>query len=164
MNLGEVFIETAFVICLVACLLALSVALILRYMKRTRWFVSLTVFVVLVSVLVGGGLYFGHSPLFAAWHRFRNNVLPRTDCLTYEPSFFRLYATYRMSRAEFDAWIARHPWHLTPCDERQIASQDAEQLGFAQPDAAYASEPAPNGRQLRVYFKNDTMYVSYWAM
>jgi hypothetical protein len=163
MNLGGVFIRTAVAICLGACLLALVVALILRY-KKTRWPDPLTAFFVLALVLSCGGLYFGHGPLFVAWHRAQNEALPRANCLTYEPSFLRLYASYRMSRAEFDAWVKNHPWHLSPCNERHIVDKDAEHLGFTRPDAAYATEPEPNGRQLRVYHENGTMYVSYWVM
>jgi hypothetical protein len=164
MNLGDIFIKTAAAICLGAFLASLLMALILRYAKKTRWWISLTVFVVLVPVLSYAGLYFGHHPLFVAWHRSQNEVLPRTGCLTYEPSLFRLYASYRMSRAEFDAWIKQHPWHLSPYDVSQIPAQDAEDLGISRPDTAFATERAPSGKQLRVYYKNGTMYVSYWAM
>jgi hypothetical protein len=164
MNLGGVFMETVAAICVGACLLALLVSLVLRYCRKTRRLASLTLFVILASVLFLAGLYFAHRPLFAAWHRSQNVLLPQAGCLTYEPSFFRLYASYRMSRAEFDAWIKHHPWHLSPYDKRLIVPQDAQHLGLTRPDAAYASEPAPNGRQLRVYYENGIMYASYWAM
>jgi hypothetical protein len=164
MNLGDIFIKTAAAIFLSACLASLLVALILRYAKKARWWISLTVFVVLAPVLTYAGLYFGHHPLFVAWHRSQNEVLPRTGCLTYEPSFLRLHASYRMSRAEFDAWIKNHPWRLSPYDVSPIPAQDAEDLGISRPDTAFATERAPSGKQLRVYYKNGTMYVSYWAM
>ena len=164
MNLGDVCIKAAVCICIGGCLLALSIVLLQRCWKKTRWSVSIAIFVVLASALSMGGCYFGHYPLFVAWHHSQNQVLPQKGCLTYEPSFFRLYASYRMSRAEFDEWAQRHPWRLKPYALSDIPDQDTEALGFDRPDTAYASEPAPNGSQLRVYHGGDTMYVSYWAM
>jgi hypothetical protein len=164
MNLGEVCIRAAVCICIGGCLLALSIVLLQRWLKRTRWSVSIGIFVVLASALSIGGCYFGHYPLFVAWHRSQNQLLPQNGCLTYEPSFFRLYASYRMSRAEFDDWAQHHPWGLKPYNLSSIPDQDTKALGLYRLDAAYASEPAPNGRQLRVYHGRETMYVSYWAM
>ncbi len=44
-----------------------------------------------------------HHRLFVVWHRYQNEAVPQQGCLTYDPDFYRLYATYQMSVEE---WIA----------------------------------------------------------
>jgi len=166
MNLGEIYIKSGVAICIGACLLTLLIVLILRFVKKTRRCTLFMTFCLLAPVLSVVGDHFGHGPLFVAWHRAQNTLLPESGCLTYKPSFFRLYATYRMSRAEFEDWATHHPWQLVPMDEGgfPLPPQEVENLGLERPEAAYASEPAPNGRQLRVYYAKGTMYVAYYVM
>jgi hypothetical protein len=164
MNLGDISIKSIAAICVGSCLLALLIVLVVWHVKRIRWTTFFVALIPLALVLCVAGCYFGHGPLFAAWHRAQNTVLPSNGCLTYEPSFFRLYATYRMSRAEFDEWAKGHPWRLASSNEGRVPACDAEALRFGHPEAAYASEAAPNGGQLRVYYANGTMYVAYFAM
>jgi hypothetical protein len=164
MNLGNIFLITAASICIASGVLALLAVLILRCVKKISWPRLFVLALLLAFSLCCCGLYFGHQPLFTAWHRAQNDVLPKTGCLTYEPSFFRLYATYRMTRAEFNAWIENHPWQLKPFAKSEISSNEMKRFGIKEPDAAFATESAPNGKQLRVYFQNDVIYVSYFAM
>jgi hypothetical protein len=164
MNLGDVYIKSAVVICASACLLSLLIALIVRHAKKTRLAASLLIFAVSAFVLCVAGCYFGHGPLFAAWHRSQNTVLPSEGCLTYQPSFFRLRATYRINRGQFDNWAMHHPWQLAPMSDAEIPSCDVETFGLGRPEAAYVSKQCTNGQQLRVYYANGTMYVGYYAM
>lgn len=162
MNLGDICLKSAASICVASGMLTLVAMLILRRVKKTPWPRLLGLAVPLVLLLCIGGLYFGHRPLFTAWHRAQNDVLPHAGCLTYEPTFFRLYASYRMNRAEFDTWVLTHPWKLMPLAESDVG--ELKQFGISRPVVAFATEPASNGRQLRVYFQNDVMYVAYFAM
>lgn len=68
-----------------------------------------------------------------------------------------------MDAATFERFVASHPWELRPYDS-SLESSDAQRLGFGDPQAAYATEMAPNGNQLRVYFENGTMFLSYNVM
>ncbi|QDV59021.1 hypothetical protein Mal33_50460 [Rosistilla oblonga] len=68
-----------------------------------------------------------------------------------------------MSREEFEQWVAKHPWKLQPYD-MSFVDHDSKRLDFTAPDFAYATEMASNGGQLRVYFKDGVMYLSYNVM
>ncbi|MEP4682360.1 MAG: hypothetical protein ABJ015_11995, partial [Rhodopirellula bahusiensis] len=41
---------------------------------------------------------------------------------------------------------------------------DEKRLGFVDAELIYATEMAPNGRQLRAYFRDGIMYLSYNVM
>lgn len=164
MNLGSICLWSAVAIVGAACLIALLVAVAMRCNPRTRRLDPVKVFVVLAGLFLCGGLFWGYEPLFAAWHRAQNTAVPSAGCLSYEPSFWQLYATYRMTRPEFDQWVQQHPWQLRPEDAPSIRERDRTHWEIAEPEAAYASPAAPNGCQLRVYFLHDTMYVSYNVM
>ncbi len=119
---------------------------------------------VLLGVVVAGtAIPLLHHDLFVAWHRWQNIWVPSEGCLTYEPNITRLYATYRMTRPEFDAWISSHPWTPAPGDP-QVRVYEKEVFGIDQSDACYETVPAPNGRQFRAYFQGDTMYLAYYVM
>jgi hypothetical protein len=165
MNLGDICLKAAASICIASAVLTVLVMLLLRRLKKAPW-PALRAFAVplIFLLLCCGGLYFGHAPLFVAWHRAQNDVLPPTGCLTYEPTFFRLYASYAMSRTEFDAWALGHPWKLAPLSKSDIYDGDLQHFGISKSDAAFATEPAPNGKPLRVYYQNNVMYVVYYAM
>lgn len=66
-------------------------------------------------------------------------------------------------RDEFEQWVSTHPWQLKPYD-MAFVEHDSKRLNFAEPVLAYATEMASDGGQLRVYFKDGVMYVSYNAM
>jgi hypothetical protein len=108
-------------------------------------------------------LSLGHQQMFVAWHRWQNNVLPQKECLTYDPNFTRLYATYNMDRGSFETWVTSHPWQLH-VGHNGLLHHDGPRLGVGQPELSFETERAPNGRQLRVYCKSGIMYVSYNAM
>jgi hypothetical protein len=105
----------------------------------------------------------GHHRIFVAWHKWQNNVLPRDGCLTYEPEFTRLYATYKMTQQQFKTWVAGHPWQLRVGDNG-LLHHDGPRLGFSEPELSFETDSAPNGKQLRVYYESGIMYVSYNAM
>jgi len=157
-------LKAAASICIASGVLTLLAMLLLRRLKKLPWPGLLALAVPLVFLLCCCGLYFGHQPLFAAWHCAQNDMLPQTDCLSYEPTFARLYASYRMTRPAFDAWVQAHPWKLMPLGESDICNCDVQQFRISKPDAAFATRPAPNGKQLRVYYQNNVMYVAYYAM
>ncbi|GAB5406149.1 MAG: hypothetical protein Aurels2KO_43800 [Aureliella sp.] len=109
------------------------------------------------------GLEYLHQPLFVALHQGQNTSLPSEGCLSYEPSFGRLFASYRMSREELDRWVSSFPVKMEPYDNAFL-DFDAERLGFTDAEASYATPMASNGNQLRVYYSEGVMYVSYNVM
>jgi hypothetical protein len=165
MNLGGVFFKTAILILAGAFLLPLIGAWIIRIFKKLSWGLLMPVALCLTAVLAVAGLETLHRPIFVAWHRAQNTMVPRTGCVSYEPDFTRLCATYRMDRKTFDQWVAAHPWKLLPFDLADVPSfRDREHLGFSNPEAVFATEPAPNGKQLRVYYEKGTIYLAYNSM
>jgi len=163
MNLGDVYLKTFFNISAVAILIAIAIPAALRIWKRIhpRWFVTVFVILSLFLVYVGNSLF--HHDMFVARHLKQNKWVPQDGCTLYQPSFGHLFATFSMSRSEFDAWVASHPWGLQPYDG-DLADHDSTRLGFRDADAAYATDTADNGNQLRVYFKDGTMFLSYNVM
>ena len=108
------------------------------------------------------GLAAGQQRLFAVLHQRQNDKLPQQDCLSYQPEFARLYASYRMTQQEFDAWVSSHPWKLSEgSDHLHI---DGPALGLENPEQMFSSRPRSNGAQMRVYFKSETMYAAYYSM
>lgn len=167
MNLGVVYIQTAAVI-LAAGLLAGAVVTGAFYLAtRTRVLASTLLLGTSVVGLLSGcaGLALFHQPLFRAWHQHQNEAVPAADCLNYEPSYWHLYATYAMDRASFDQWIASHPWGLVRCEPDDLfRSHDGSHFGLTSCEAVYESPRGPKGNNLRVYYQNDTAYISYNAM
>jgi hypothetical protein len=163
MNLGDVYLKTVLLISGVSFCVCLAGAIVWRLWREVPWrVVWLTTFCA-GCVVAPTANSFLHRRVFISWHRGQNEYVPKTGCVTYEPSFFRLYASYRMDRETFDDWVANHPWRLLPFDG-EVPSYDGQRLGFESPDVALATEMAPNGRQLRVYFKDGMMYLSYYVM
>ncbi len=105
------------------------------------------------------GMRLFHHDRFVELHQSHNDYVPTTGCLTYEPSFGHLFASYSMSRTEFDVWVAQFPVPMSEYDS-QLQKFDEDRLGFTDPDAAFATESASNGGQTRAYFKDGTMYLS----
>jgi hypothetical protein len=167
MNLGAIYIDAALVI-LAAGLLAGAVATgAFLLATRTRVFVSTLLLGTFAIGLPSGcaGLALFHGSLFRAWHQHQNEALPASDCLTYEPSFWHLYATYAMDQQSFDQWIDSHPWSLTRCEPDEIfRSHDGPHFGLTSCEAVYESPRGPKGNNLRVYYQNGTAYISYNAM
>jgi hypothetical protein len=162
MNLGTIHLEAFAAIAGLSLVIAILVASLLR-LRRWSW---RNVFVVALPLWLAIGCYAlskGHQPAFAEWHKWQNSAPPRNGCLTYEPSFTRLYASYRMSRDEFTAWVANHPWRLRTGD-MSLLYLDGDRLHLAEPELSYETDRASNGQQLRVYYKSGVMYVSYNSM
>ena len=162
MNLGDIYIK-AFVAIIGA---SFGVSLIASSMLRFFGCSWRTVFLAAIPIwlpLGFLGLDTSHQTLFVAWHKAQNRALPKHGCRTYEPNFTRLYATYSMSRDEFGVWVNSHPWHLHAGDNG-LLHHDGPRLGFDAPELSFETERAPNGKQLRVYYKSGIMYVSYNAM
>ncbi|MDC0937205.1 hypothetical protein OAS39_13050 [Pirellulales bacterium] len=163
MNLGDVYFKTFVAITAIAFVAGFACAFSLRLIRRIHagWLVALGLLLTVVLTVVGNGIF--HHTLFTTWHRSQNTFVPQTGCLTYDPSFGHLYATYSMDASSFKQFIASHPWELRPHDS-SLESIDARRLGFDAPQAAYATEMAPNGKQLRIYFENGKMFLSYNVM
>lgn len=162
MNLGVIYFKTFAAIIVTSFILAMLVASFLRF-RGCSW---RTVFAAALPVWLAIGflmLNLGHQRMFVAWHKWQNTALPQKGCLTYEPDFTRLYATYEMDRDNFEAWVTNHPWHLHVGDNG-LLHHDGPQLGVDKPELSFETESAPNGKQLRVYYKSGIMYVSYNAM
>jgi|JI9StandDraft_1071089.scaffolds.fasta_scaffold00188_17 hypothetical protein len=162
-GLGEAYINVFLWITMCGFAAAVVVAVIIRLLFRIRWR-----WCVLATTILGLAFaYFGntylHHDLFVRSHQSHNSFMPKDGCLTYEPSFGHLFASYAMSREEFEQWVSRHPWNLKPYDLAFI-EHDSKRLKFAEPEVAYATEMAADGGQLRVYYSNGVMYVSYNAM
>ncbi|MEZ6135536.1 MAG: hypothetical protein R3C53_11565 [Pirellulaceae bacterium] len=65
-----------------------------------------------------------------------------------------------MTRQEFDIWVLDHPWHLRS-GGNSLLHHDGPRFGLDQPEASFETDMAPNGKQLRVYYKSGKMYASY---
>lgn len=162
MNLGDIYLKTFAAIIVISFGVSVTVASLLRF-RRCSW--RTVVYAALPIWLLLGflGLDTGHQRLFAAWHKWQNSALPRHRCLSYEPDFTRLYATYEISRDAFQAWAKDHPWRLH-AGNNGLLHHDGPRLGFDDPELSFETDSAPNGKQLRVYYKSGIMYVSYNAM
>ena len=167
MNLGNVYLQAFFYITATSFVIAAACTFSLRLFRRIHagWLSALAFFLGVFLAITGNRLF--HRDLFVTWHRSQNAIVPQTGCLTYEPSFGYLYATYAMDRFEFERWVSSHPWTLLPYDSsphQSLQSHDAKRLGFDDPEIAYATEMADDGGQLRVYFQSGTMFLSYNVM
>lgn len=162
MNLGDIYLKTFAAIIAISFVFAFTVASLLRFWRcswRTIVLAALPIWLT-VGFL---SLNTSHQRLFVAWHKWQNTALPKTGCLTYEPDFTRLYATYTMTRDEFQAWVTNHPWQLHAGNNGSL-HHDGPRLGFDEPELSFETDSAPNGKQLRVYYKSGIMYVAYNAM
>lgn len=163
MNLGDIYLKTFLALIGMAFVLSFLMAALLRVRRRVSWKNVLCIGCLLGCFAAFIAVKPLHRPLFILWHKAQNDAAPATGCLTYEPDFTRLYATYQMTRPEFDAWVANHPWKLKPGDNG-LLHHDGPRFGLNEPDASFETEMAPNGKQLRVYFKYGIMYLSYNSM
>lgn len=160
MNLGIVCVESFLLIIVAALPLAFGLASVLR-LRSLSWH-TIMLATLPVWLIVGYALlHLGHQRLFVAWHRLQNTAVPQEGCVSYEPQFNRLLAKYSMSEDDFWAWVRTHPWGLS-----QVASPyeyDLQQLNIIEPAFSFCSEPAPNGAQLRVYYKTGVAYIAYYV-
>jgi hypothetical protein len=162
MNLGNIYLKTFAAIIAISFVLAVMVASLLRF-RRCSW---RTVVLSALPIWLMVGFFVlntSHQRLFVAWHKWQNSALPKQGCLTYEPDFTRLYATYAMSRSEFETWVNDHPWRLH-AGNNGLLHHDGPRLGFDEPELSFETDSAPNGRQLRVYYRSGIMYVAYNVM
>jgi hypothetical protein len=111
------------------------------------------------------GLAVLHNPPFRMWHRLQNKAVPTSGCVIYEPSFWHLYAVYKMDRQSFDQWVASHPWGLTRCEpDTDFQFHDGPHFGLKVCEAMYESPRGPKGNNLRVYYQNGVACLSYSVM
>ena len=162
MNLGAVYIQSVMLIVSVVVAIPLAVEFYCRWKHGKAWRGATILAVIVVASLLVPDRQFIHRPVFTWLHERQNDLVPQNGRLTYEPHPTQLIATYRMDRATFDEWAREHPWQLSENDD--FVHFDGERFGFDVPDVSLASPMADNGRQLRVYFKDGTMYLSYNAM
>ena len=159
MNLGDIYFKTFAAIIAMSFLAALAIASLLRF-RQCSW---RTVVYAALPLWLAVGFFVldtNHQRLFVAWHKLQNSALPKNGCLSYEPDFYRLYATYEMSRHEFDTWVHSHPWQLHAGDNG-LLNHDGPRLGLDSPEVSFETDMAQNGKQLRVYYKSGKMYASY---
>lgn len=159
MGLGEAYLDVFFSIARLALLAAVVVAGLVRAFKRIRLVKLVLIASVAWLILTYTGVKLFHHDHFVKLHQSHNYYAPKTGCLTYEPSFGHLFASYSMSRDAFDAWVADFPVPMAEYDD-SLQRFDKGRLGFTEPEAAFATEPASNGGQTRVYFKDGIMYLS----
>jgi len=163
MNLGQIYFQ-AFVVLMVTPTVASMLLLCLFRRKLSSYFSTLALLSIFVGPAFGVCLnYKYHGLVFSAWHQWQNQFVPQSGCITYDPDFSRHYATYKMTLPQFHEWAATHPWKLN-LSSGESFGHDFEIMGFDNPEASYSTEMAPNGKQLRIYFKLDTMYLSYNSM
>jgi len=163
MNLGDIYLKTFLLLLTAPVLTTLIVLGVVRQRLKLTWgnVCLIAVFIAPFAGLVLNDAY--HQRVFNTWHQAQNQFVPRSGCLTYLPSATRLYATYRMTLPEFNAWATGHPWGLKP-GSNSLLMHDEEALGFQAPDASFETDMGDNGKQLRVYFKTGLMYLSYNSM
>ncbi|MFO0923981.1 MAG: hypothetical protein U0905_15990 [Pirellulales bacterium] len=159
MNLGVIHILSFGAIVVASFVISFAVASTIRWW-RGSW--PAVVYATLPLWLAIGFFMLDvfHHRLFVVWHRYQNEAVPQQGCLTYAPDFYRLYATYQMSVEELDRWVMHHPWQLQSADVN-VCPHDSERFGLEVSEKSYQTEMAPNGRQLRLYYKSGTLYVSY---
>ncbi|MDM4019381.1 hypothetical protein [Roseiconus lacunae] len=162
-GLGETYINVFFTLSAWSFVAAAAVVLIMRLVKRfaVGWLIAAMIVLGVAFSFASNSVF--HRRMFVRQHQDRNTLVPATGCVRYEPSFGHLFAAYKMTAAEFDAWVSQHPWGLAEYD-RGLMEYDEQMLGFSDPSEAYATEMASNGGQLRVYFKDGMMYLSYNVM
>ncbi|MEM9645576.1 MAG: hypothetical protein AAF989_11345 [Planctomycetota bacterium] len=162
-GLGETYISVFFWLTAWSFVAAAATVLGIRYFKRfaAGWVVAATIPLGIAFTYASNSML--HRGMFVKQHQDNNTLVPATGCVRYEPSFGKLLAAYKMTASEFQAWVAQHPWGLVEYDGG-LMDHDALRLGFSGPVVAYATEMASNGGQLRVYFKEGMMYLSYNVM
>jgi len=162
-GLGETYINVFFWLTAWSFVAAAATVLVARLLKRfaVGWVVAATIVLGIVFTYASNSML--HRRMFVQQHQDNNTLVPTTGCVRYQPSFGHLFAAYKMTAAEFDAWVSQHPWGLVVYD-RGLMDHDEQRLGFSDPAQAYATEMASNGGQLRVYFKDGMMYLSYNVM
>src|SRR5690606_18893401 len=111
-----IYIKTFFLITTIAFGIAITGSLSLRLWKRINTGGLLVRSLVVGCVLAYAGNSRFHQDLFVSWQQSQNKRLPQTGCLSYEPSFGHLFATYSMSRDDFEHWVASYPMEMSPYD------------------------------------------------
>jgi hypothetical protein len=167
MNLGAIYIRAGLVILLAGIILGAIVTVVFMLARRRHLYVSTVLYgAIFTGIPLGSiGLVFGHPTLFSVWHRLQNEAVPATDCLSYEPSFWHLYASYRMNAESMAAWVATHPWGLKECEADAVFElHDGPHFGLKSCEAVYESPRGPKGNNLRVYYSGGIVYLSYGVM
>ena len=111
MNLGLIYIQSFLLIVVASSFVAFALASMLR-LRRVSWHLVVVAALPLWLAIGFFALSELHQPLFVVSHRWQNEAVPATGCLTYEAEFNRLYAAYRMNRDDFIDWVESHLWNL----------------------------------------------------
>lgn len=162
-GLGETFINVFVWLTAWSFAAAVLSVLVIRYFRRFAlgWGVVATTLLGFAFAYGANSMF--HREMFVRQHQEHNSLVPANGCVRYEPSFGHLFAAYKMTAAEFESWVSQHPWGMVEYD-RALIDHDEQRLGFSDPSQAYATEMASNGGQLRVYFHDGMMYLSYNVM
>lgn len=170
MNLGAVCLDVFFELAGYAILVAAAITIFVRLVKRIHILWLVVLFFGLSYLLVDLVNDRFHQQIFSERHRSQNDLVPQQSCLSYRPSFLQLYASYQMSREEFVRWAESHEWPLSRQQDAiheslgVIYENDTNELAFSDPELTYTTEMLENGNQLRLYFKDGVMYLSYNSM
>ncbi|SMP74403.1 hypothetical protein SAMN06265222_117122 [Neorhodopirellula lusitana] len=153
MGLGEAYLQVFFNIVQLSFLATVSCVGLVRLFKRLRLIKLLLIAFLTWIVLTYTGLRLFHHERFVQLHQSHNTLVPETGCLTYEPTFATLHASYTISADDFGDWVSAYPIAMKEYDST-LQRIDEDVLGFTQPEAAFATEPSSNGAQKRVYYKD----------
>jgi hypothetical protein len=163
MNLGGVYLNVILEIAAYAALTTLLIALLVR------WRLGVRKRILIPAALLGWGVaayaaeVVFHEPLFAVRHRAQNDGIPDIDYALYRPAFNVLRAVGPMSIADLEAWLATHP-HLALLEVPPPAEDPfARYFGVDRFDRAFFTPPSADYGQLRLYWKQQQVYIAYNA-
>lgn len=105
-GLGEAYINVFFriTLCGIAAEVVVAGLLYLLFRIRLRWCLFIAPFRG-IALAYAGNKYLHHD-LFVRSHQSHNSLMPKEGCLTYEPSFGDLFASYAKSREAFEEWVS----------------------------------------------------------
>lgn len=169
MNLGDIFFKAFFLIVFGNLAISIVIAFVVRLLARrccpsNRVLSSTGLVAFLLWILSTAPLVTGlHEPLFVSWHKSQNKAIPDAPCLSYSPSFTRLYATFSMTLSEYENWASTHPWNLSKNAPAEIRDYDLEKFGITELESAHSSEMAENGKHLVTMYRDGIVYLAYYA-
>jgi hypothetical protein len=163
MNLGAIYLSTFLWLTALSFCCALVFTVILRRIWKPAFIASLL-------VTIGGGLALSyvsnatfHQALFLRRHESQNKWVPNDGRITYSAEFASLYATYSMTETEFRNWAANYEVPLKTYDNTLLMN-DINHFDLDGPEISLSTVTGGNGKQIRVYYKNETMFFAYNSM
>jgi hypothetical protein len=162
MNLGSVAIRAFFTLAAIGGLAGFVLAALIA--RQAKWRTSVLLGVAILCAGAGAitaNILF-HHPLFRSWHQQQNTAVPQgVPCLSYEPAYEGLEASYTMTQEQFLTWVQAHPWKLGPTDRVWFYKSGTLVQSFV--GLKYATRMSDRGSQFRAYHEGTTAYISYNA-